>query len=281
MQEIMSYPLLSQTEEYKLFKQYHHCKESITRYIECSEEYSFFMEEARKIKEKIIYSNLRLVIAIAKKFYSNTLDFMDLIQEGNLGLIKAIDQFDYKKGYRFSTYATYWIEQHIYRSIQKTSSLIHIPINLQDKIQHIKKSIKHKSNNSEAFIEQAITSGYDMNQAFFMNEVNSMTFMSLNQVINNQDKPNQLIDLIADNNEFHPDVSHHNSILEEEIYKSIELLNQREKAILCFHYGLRDIKTHNYIEIGTKLKLSPVRIRQIEIIAIKKLKEILKKKGVI
>ncbi len=281
MQEIMSYPLLSQTVEYKLFKQYHHCKESITRHIECSEEYSFFMEEARKIKEKIIYSNLRLVIAIAKKFYSNTLDFMDLIQEGNLGLIKAIDQFDYKKGFRFSTYATYWIEQHIYRAIQKTSSLIHIPFNLQDKIQFIKKSIKYNSNCSDSFIEHAINCGYDKDQSILMNEINSMTFTSLNQEVNIHHKRKQLIELIADKNIMYPDVNHNYEEFEYEILKHVELLNPREKAILFFHYGLKDIKTHNYIEIGKKLKLSPVRIRQIEIIAIKKLKEILKKKGVI
>lgn len=226
-------------------------------------------------KEELITANLRLVVAIAKKYTGRGMLFLDLIQEGNMGLIKAVDKFDYKKGFKFSTYATWWIRQAITRAIADQARTIRIPVHMVEtinKMTRIQRQLVQELGKEPTAEQIANKMGAGMT-AEKVREIQKIALdpVSLETPIGEEDD-SHLGDFIEDKEALSPDQFANNELLKDEIDLVLSTLTEREEKVLRLRFGLEDGRTRTLEEVGKEFDVTRERIRQIEAKALRKLK---------
>ena len=229
-------------------------------------------EEAKNL---LITANLRLVINIAKKYVGRGMSLTDLIQEGNLGLIKAVDKFDYTKGFKFSTYATWWIRQAIERAIADKSRAIRIPVHMVETINKMNR-VQHQLTQELGRDPTPEEISEKMNGVLTPEQIQdnlslSLEPVSLEKSINDSDDTT-LEDFIEDKDSETPTDYANSQSLKEQLYSSMKNLNEREQKVLRLRYGLDDNQPRTLEEVGRELGVTRERIRQIEAKAIRKLR---------
>ena len=230
--------------------------------------------ERKKAKTKLIQANLRLVVSIAKKYIGQGVLFMDLVQEGSLGLIKAAEKFDYKKNFRFSTYATWWIKQTIIRAISNHSRTIRIPVHMLEKIRRYKKACCDITCNNNLINDDetlAKISGLDFKKIEDVKNALKKEPISLDSLVT-EDLCIQ--DYIEDTTYVSPENSAQTKLQEKDINKLINTLDKREQEIIKQRFGIEDEEPKTLEQIGIALGFSKERIRQIENLALQKLRKI-------
>ena len=258
LQQIGKIKLLSYEEEMKIAKE---IKEN----------------NSQKAKEILINANLRLVVSIAKKYIGRGLSFLDLIQEGNLGLMKAAEKFDYTKGYKFSTYATWWIQQSITRGIADKSRMIRLPVHMIETLGKIKRAtIELSTKLNRAPTKEEVAHAIGMSPSKLSSLMKSaQSTISIETPANQKDDSSKIADFIIDDSHLTPDTKVTQENLLTDVHKMLNQLNQKEKDVLIMRYGLDDDGQKKTLdEIGSRYGVSRERIRQIETRAISKLKKL-------
>jgi len=232
-------------------------------------------EQARK---KMIRSNLRLVISIAKRYVYLGIPFLDLIEEGNLGLMKAVDKFDHHKGFRFSTYAAWWIKQGITRSISEQGKMIRVPVYMNELITKWKKTKerlahRYKRTPSDEEIAKKLRLTKDKKEHITL--WLTTTTSSLEAPVGEEDE-SQVMDLVEDEQAAPPDQEIEHMLDRERVKNLLEIMGKRERDILDMRFGLADGRPHTLAEVAKKLGVSRERVRQIEDVALKKLRKFIK-----
>ena len=253
LKEIGTYPLLSVSEEIELAKK--------------------IEEGDAQAKQMLAESNLRLVVSIAKRYVGRGLSFLDLIQEGNLGLIKAVDKFDYNKGYKFSTYATWWIRQAITRSIADQSRTIRIPVHMSEvinKTYRVSRNLLQELGREPSEQEIADAMKLPIEKVREILKV-SADPISLDTPIGEEDD-SHLGDFIKDDSILGPEEAASYAVLQDQIAKLLETLTDREQRVLILRFGLQDGRTRTLEEVGKEFNVTRERIRQIEAKALRKLR---------
>ncbi len=253
LREIGRVPLLSTDEEIKLAEK-----------ISDGDEYA---------KQRLTEANLRLVVSIAKKYVGRGMHFLDLIQEGNVGLIKAVDKFDYTKGFKFSTYATWWIRQAITRAIADQARTIRIPVHMVETINRLKKI------QSQLLHEN----GYEPSEELIAEKMN-LPVERVREIMRVAQEPvsmetpigpeedSRLMDFIRDEDALAPDEAALKAITNEDIDNVLRTLTAREEAVIRLRFGLQDGRCHTLEEVGSEFNVTRERIRQIEAKALRKLR---------
>lgn len=252
LKEIGVYPLLSPEEELELAK----------RKADGDEE----------AKERLVKANLRLVVSIAKRYTGRGMNFLDLIQEGNLGLMKGVEKFDYTKGYKLSTYATWWIRQSVTRALADQARTIRVPVHMVETINKMSKTQRRLT--LELGYEPSVA---ELAKAMDISEEKVMEIMqiarepaSLETPIGEEDDSN-LGDFVPDNNTETPEGNIEKVMLREQINTLLGDLKERERQVLILRYGLEDGHPRTLEEVGREFNVTRERIRQIEAKAIRKL----------
>ncbi|MFA9465187.1 MAG: RNA polymerase sigma factor RpoD [Velocimicrobium sp.] len=253
LKEIGGYPLLSIEQEIELAQR-----------IEAGDEIA---------KQTLAESNLRLVVSIAKRYVGRGLSFLDLIQEGNLGLIKAVEKFDYTKGYKFSTYATWWIRQAITRSIADQSRTIRIPVHMSEvinKTYRVSRNLLQELGREPTEQELADAMNLPIEKVREILKI-SADPISLDTPIGEEDD-SHLGDFIKDDTIIGPEDAAAYAVLQDQIAKLLDTLTEREQRVLVLRFGLKDGRTRTLEEVGKEFNVTRERIRQIEAKALRKLR---------
>lgn len=266
LKEIGALPLLTSEEEIVLAK----TVEAGMRAEALPEE----KEAAREAKKELADRNLRLVVSIAKKYLGRGLQFLDLIQEGNLGLLKAVDKFDYTKGYKFSTYATWWIRQAITRAIADQARTIRVPVHMVEtinKLNRISRQLLQENGREATNEELAKAMGVSLAKVREVKKI-AQDPISLETPIGEKED-SHLGDFIEDHEAIAPDDAAGSILLREQIEELLTGLTERERQVLELRFGLKDGKTRTLEEVGKYFDVTRERIRQIEGKALSKLKK--------
>ena len=231
------------------------------------------IEEGRLAREHLIKANTRLVVSIAKKYMGRGVPFLDLIQEGNLGLMKAVEKFDYKRGYRFSTYATWWIRQTITRAIADQGRTIRVPVHMSDRIRRLYKTarqLEQEHGRKPTPEEIAVEMGLEPRKVRWMLKV-SWRPLSLERPVG-EEEDSELGSFIEDDTTPTPTQSAYQNLLREKVEEVLSTLTPREARILRLRFGLQNGRSYTLEEVGQKFGLTRERIRQIEGKALRRLR---------
>ena len=261
LKEIGTVPLLSADEEMELAKKK--------------------AEGDEQAKERLIEANLRLVVSIAKRYTGRGMSFLDLVQEGNLGLIKGVEKFDYTKGYKLSTYATWWIRQSVTRALADQARTIRVPVHMVETINKMSKMQRKLT--LELGYEPSVA---ELAEALDMSEDKVMEIMqiarepaSLETPIGEEDDSN-LGDFVADNNILTPEGNVESVMLREHIDALLGDLKERERQVIVLRFGLEDGHPRTLEEVGKEFNVTRERIRQIEAKALRKLRNPVRSKRI-
>ena len=265
LKEIGRVPLLSGSEEIVLAEQIEAATKEDATYKE--------IKLGEKAKKKLVDANLRLVVSIAKRYVGRGMLFLDLIQEGNLGLIKAVDKFDYTKGYKFSTYATWWIRQAITRAIADQARTIRIPVHMVEtinKLIRISRQLLQDKGREPLPEEIAEGMGISVERVREIQKI-AQEPVSLETPIG-EEEDSHLGDFIEDQDAIAPDDAASYILLKEQIEDVFACLTEREQQVLVLRFGLKDGKPRTLEEVGQHFNVTRERIRQIEGKALTKLR---------
>lgn len=261
LREIGKVPLLTSEEELKLAQEIVNGSE----------------KRSKKAKDRMAESNARLVVSIAKRYTGRGLDLMDLIQEGNTGLMRAVEKFDPERGFKFSTYATWWIRQAITRAIADQARTIRIPVHMVETINRLlrsKRKLTQELNREPTVKEIAKEMDLPVDKVNHINKIRQ-DISSLDATIGNDsdDKDSTIGDLIEDEDIVTPEDNAAYQLLKEQIGGILDQLNDRERKILEMRFGLNGGKSHTLEEVGLEFDVTRERIRQIESKALIKLRK--------
>jgi len=254
LREIGRIPLITAQEEIKLAKR-----------IEAGDEIA---------KKKLAEANLRLVVSIAKKYIGRGLTLLDLIQEGNTGLLRAVEKFDWRKGYKFSTYATWWIRQAITRAIADQARTIRIPVHMVEtinKLTRVQRQLVQDLGREPMPEEIAAEMGIDVSKVEHILKISQET-VSLEAPVG-EEEDSQLADFIEDKDALSPEETAIYELMKGHVKESMQYLSPREQKILKMRFGLETGRTHTLEEVGQEFGVTRERIRQIEAKALQKLKK--------
>ena len=257
LREIGKIPLLSSEEEMDLARR--------------------IVEGDKKAKDKMAEANMRLVVSIAKRYSGRGLDFLDLIQEGNTGLLRAVEKFDPDKGFKFSTYATWWIRQAITRAIADQARTIRIPVHMVETINKLLRTQRRMTQelNREPTIEE-LSKELDMEPEkieYVIKIKQDISSLDAGVGRDGEDDDSILQDFIVDEDTVSPEDSASNQLLKEQVQEILSSLSDREQKIVRMRFGLDNGKNHTLEEVGQEFAVTRERIRQIEAKALAKLRK--------
>jgi len=282
LKEMARVPLLNVDEETSLARRIEHgraAKKELARLngsagVEAHKELEELVEDGLLAREHLIKANTRLVVSIAKRYMGRGVPFLDLIQEGNLGLMKAVEKFEYQRGFRFSTYATWWIRQTITRAIADQGRTIRVPVHMVDRIRLLYRTtheMEQKLGRAPNTEELAQELGVPSSKVDWMLRVSWLP-LSLESPINEDEEDSELGQFVEDQVTPTPIQSAYAKLLSEKIEEVMDTLPPREARILRLRFGLEDGRTYTLEEVGQKFGLTRERIRQIESKALRRLR---------
>lgn len=248
--------------------------EPLEKIYQSGEEICKAFQEIKKNKEELVKANLRLIISLARKYSPKGMFLSDLIQEGNIGLLKAIEKFDYRKGFKFSTYATWWIRQSITRYLAENTRTIRVPVHIIETIYKISKIISTKFyqeyGRDPTLDELAKETGHSIEKLNYIFKIMKQP-ISLETTVG-EDEDTTLRDFIEDQNTIKPDEATFNTALSEKVRELLKTLSPREEKIIRLRFGIGEREACTLEEVGNKFGVTKERIRQIESMALRKLK---------
>jgi RNA polymerase primary sigma factor len=278
LKEMARVPLLTTEEEVSLAKRMEagrNAEKKLRRQGDHAKatEWNFLVQDGIAARDHLIKANTRLVVSIAKKYMTRGVPFLDLIQEGNLGLMKAVEKFDYRRGYRFSTYATWWIRQTITRAIADQGRTIRVPVHMTDRIRRMyrtSRDLEQKFGRKPSVEELAKALDTEPRKVQWMLRV-SWKPLSLEHPVG-EDEDSELGSFIENEDEPTPQESTYSSLLKEKLEQLLSTLTPREARILRLRFGLQNGRSYTLEEVGQKFGLTRERIRQIEGRALRRLR---------
>jgi RNA polymerase primary sigma factor len=272
-------PLLTASEEIELGNHVQRMMKIIEDKIPITPKEERALRLGRKSKERMMRANLRLVVSVAKKYQGKGLDLQDLIQEGSLGLERAVEKFDPTRGYKFSTYAFWWIRQSMTRAIATQGRAIRLPVHLSERLALIKKitqELSHKLGEIPTRKEIADEMGITIEELDSILR-QSLTTSSLDEPVSANEGKSFLGDLIADTQNNEPLEDIEINMYKEQLGKWLSHLNEQEKQVITLRFGLDDCNRMTLTEIGKLMEISRERVRQIELKSLRKLRGLTKR----